>query len=232
MELADVCTALDKASPDQLFTTRGRVVEVRRVRRSCYFTLADWDERLSCALLRRYAADVGFWVRVGQVIEVTGHAEQFRCRWQLFVTDVKLIEQLVPLQEVSASLETALLDRLFTTRGKVEEVRRVRRSCYFTLSDGKARLNCALLRRNAMRLDFYIGGAGGRGGRLSGEFPCTVAVVRAGSQAGAGRAWLAPPLPLPLCQAGRGGVRYAARCSFWDVGEVGAISSPYVGNET
>jgi exonuclease VII large subunit len=156
MELADVCAALEKAPPDQLFTTRGRVAEVRRVRRSCYFTLADWDERLPCALLRRYAAGIGFWVRVGQVVEVTGHAEQFRGRWQLFVTDVKLIEQLVPLQEVSASLETALPDRLFTTRGKVVEVRRVRRSCYFTLSDGGARLHCALLRRNAMRLDFWV----------------------------------------------------------------------------
>jgi exonuclease VII large subunit len=156
MELADVCAALEKAAPDRLFTTRGRVVEARRVRQSCYFTLTDWDERLHCALLRRYAAGIGFWVRVGQVIEVTGHAEQFRGRWQLFVTDVKLIEQLVPLHEVSASLETALPDRLFTTRGKVEEVHRVRRSCYFTLSDGRARLHCALLRRNAMRLDFWV----------------------------------------------------------------------------
>lgn len=87
---------------------------------------------------------------------MTGHVEQFRDRWQLFVTDAKLIEQLVPLPEVSASLETALPDRLFTTRGKVEEVHRVRRSCYFTLSDDDARLHCALLRRNAMRLDFWV----------------------------------------------------------------------------
>lgn len=156
MELADVCAALEKAAPDQLFTTRGRVVEVHRVRRSCYFTLVDWDERLPCALLRRYAAGIGFWVRVGQVVEVTGRAERFRGQWQLFVTDAELIKQLVPLQEVSASLETALPDRLFTTRGKVAEVHRVRRSCYFTLSDGKARLHCALLRRNAMRLDFWV----------------------------------------------------------------------------
>jgi exonuclease VII large subunit len=156
MELADVCAGLEEAAPDQLFTTRGRVVEVHRVRRSCYFTLADWDERLPCALLRRYAAGIGFWVRVGQVVEVTGHAEQFRGRWQLFVTDAKLIKQLVPLREVSTSLETALPDRLFTTRGRVVEVRRVRRSCYFTLADGDARLHCALLRRNAMRLDFWV----------------------------------------------------------------------------
>jgi exonuclease VII large subunit len=155
-DLAGVCEALEKAPPDQLFTTRGRVVEVHRVRRSCYFTLADWDEQLPCALLRRYAAGIGFWVRVGQVVEVTGHAEQFRGRWQLFVTAAKLIKQLVPLQEVSASLETALPDRLFTTRGEVKEVHRVRRSCYFTLSDGDARLHCALLRRNAMRLDFWV----------------------------------------------------------------------------
>ncbi|MBN1811693.1 MAG: exodeoxyribonuclease VII large subunit [Anaerolineae bacterium] len=156
MELADVCAALEEASPDQLFTTRGRVVEVRRVRRSCYFTLADWDERLPCALLRHYAAGIGFWVRVGQVVEVTGHAEQFRGQWQLFVTAARLIEQLVLLREVSAFLETALPDRLFTTRGKVVEVHRVRRSCYFTLADGDARLHCALLRRNAMRLDFWV----------------------------------------------------------------------------
>jgi exonuclease VII large subunit len=147
---------LEEASPDQLFTTRGRVVEVHRVRRSCYFTLADWDERLPCALLRRYAVGIGFWVRVGQVIAVTGHAERFRGRWQLFVKDARLIKQFVPLQEVSASLETALPDRLFTTRGKVAEVHRVRRSCYFTLADGEARLHCALLRRNAMRLNFWV----------------------------------------------------------------------------
>jgi exonuclease VII large subunit len=156
MELAEVCTALETASPDQIFTTRGRVVEVYRVRRSCYFTLADWDERLSCALLRRYAAQIGFWVRVGQVVEVTGCAEQFRGRWQLFVTQARLIKQIVPLSEVSASLETALLDRLFATRGKVTEVHRVRRSCYFTLEDHGACLPCALLRRNAMRLDFWV----------------------------------------------------------------------------
>lgn len=156
MELADVCAGLEEAAPDQLFITRGRVVEVHRVQRSCYFTLADWDERLPCALLRRYAAGIGFWVRVGQVVEVTGHAEQFRGRWQLFVTDARLVKQIVPLQEVSASLETALPDRLFTTRGKVVEVHRVRRSCYFTLSDGDARLHCTLLRRNAMRLDFWV----------------------------------------------------------------------------
>ncbi|MBN1979507.1 MAG: exodeoxyribonuclease VII large subunit [Anaerolineae bacterium] len=156
MDLADVRKALETAPPDQLFTTRGRVVEVHRVRRSCYFTLADWDERLSCALLRRYAAGVGFWVRAGQVVEVTGHAEEFRGQWQLFVTQARLIEQLVSLQEVSASLETALPDRLCTTRGNVVEARRVRRSCYFTLADGDACLHCALLRRNAMRLDFWV----------------------------------------------------------------------------
>ncbi len=156
MELAEVCAVLETASPDQLFTTRGRVVKVHRVRRSCYFTLADWDERLPCALLRRYAAQIGFWIRVGQVVEVTGYAEQFRGRWQLFVTQVRLIKQIVPLSEVSASLETALPDRLFTTRGKVAEVHRVRRSCYFTLEHHDARLPCALLRRNAMRLDFWV----------------------------------------------------------------------------
>jgi exonuclease VII large subunit len=156
MELAGVRVALETASPDQRFTTRGRVVEVHRVRRSCYFTLVDWDDRLQCALLRRYAAHIGFWIRVGQVVEVTGYAEQFRGRWQLFVTEASLIKQIVPLQEVSASLETALPDRLFTTRGKVAEVRRVRRSCYFTLEDGDAHVHCALLRRNAMRLDFWV----------------------------------------------------------------------------
>ena len=156
MNLADVRTALETAPPDQLFTIRGRVVEVHRVRRSCYFTLADWDERLPCALLRRYAADIGFWVRTGQVVEVTGRAEQFRGQWQLFVTGARLIEQRVPLREVSASLGIAPSDRLFTTRGEVVEVHRVRRSCYFTLADGDARLHCALLRRNAMRLDFWV----------------------------------------------------------------------------
>jgi exonuclease VII large subunit len=156
MDLADVRAALEMAPPDQCFTTRGRVVEVHRVRRSCYFTLADWDERLSCALLRRYAASIGFWMQAGQIVEVTGHAEQFRGQWQLFVTEARLIEQLVPLQEVSASLETALPDRLFTTRGEVAEAHRVRRSCYFTQAHGDARLHCALLRRNAMRLGFWV----------------------------------------------------------------------------
>jgi hypothetical protein len=119
IDLADVRAALEKALPNQLFATRGRVVEVHRVRRSCYFILADWDERLPCALLRRYAAGIGFWMRVGQIVEVTGYAEQFCGQWQLFVTQASLIKQLVPLCEVGASLETALPDRLFTTRGKV-----------------------------------------------------------------------------------------------------------------
>jgi exonuclease VII large subunit len=156
MDLAGVRATLETAPPDHPFTTRGRVVEVHRVHRSCYFTLADWDERLPCALLRRYAARIGFWVRVGQVVEVTGHAEQFRGQWQLFVTDARLIKQVIPLPEVSASLETALPDRLFTTRGRVTAVHRVHRSCYFTLEDRDGRLPCALLRRNAMRLDFWV----------------------------------------------------------------------------
>jgi exonuclease VII large subunit len=154
--LADVCEALEHALPDRLLTTRGRVVAVHRVRRSCYFALTDDGVELPCAMLRRQAARTDFWVRVGQEIEVTGRAEQFRGRWQLFVEEARLVENVTDLAEVSASLQTAPPDRLFTTRGKVEEVHRVRRSCYFTLSDGDARLHCALLRRNAMSLDFWV----------------------------------------------------------------------------
>ena len=164
MDLAHVSAALRTASPDESFTTRGRVVEVNRVRRSCCFTLSDGETELPCAMLPRQAARIGFWVTVGQEVEVTGHAEQFRGRHQLFVLGARLIQSTVSLDEVSAALETALPDRLFTTRGRVAEVHRVRRSCYFTLvpgetemsAGGAAQLRCALLRRNAMRLDFWV----------------------------------------------------------------------------
>jgi exonuclease VII large subunit len=164
MDLARVSAALRTASPDESFTTRGRVAEVHRVRRSCYFTLSDGEAELPCAMLRRQAARLGFWVTVGQEVEVTGHAEQFRGRYQLLVLEARLIRTTASLAEVSAALETALPDRLFTTRGRVTEVHRVRRSCYFTLvpgeaevsAGGAAQLHCALLRRNAMRLDFWV----------------------------------------------------------------------------
>jgi exonuclease VII large subunit len=158
--LADVCEALEHAPPDQLFTTRGRVVAVHRVHRSCYFTLTDDGVELPCAMLRRQAARTDFWVRVGQEIEVTGRAEQFRGRWQLFVEEARLVENVTDLAEVSASLQTAPPDRLFTTRGKVAAVHRVSGSCYFTLAqsevEGGVRLKCALLRRQAARTDFWV----------------------------------------------------------------------------
>jgi exonuclease VII large subunit len=156
VDLASVCEALGQAPPGQLFTTRGRVVEVHRVRRSCYFTLSDGEAELPCAMLRRQAARTDFWVRAGQEVEVTGHAEQFRGQWQLFVEEAWLIGSVTGLAKVSAALETALPDRLFTTRGRVAEAHRVRRSCYFTLADGDVQLSCALLRRNAMSLDFWV----------------------------------------------------------------------------
>jgi exonuclease VII large subunit len=66
------------------------VVEVRRVRRSCYFTLADGDARLHCALLRRNAMRLDFWVSVEQEVEVAGYPENFQGRWQLYVLEAKL----------------------------------------------------------------------------------------------------------------------------------------------
>jgi hypothetical protein len=115
-------------------------------------------------MLRRQAARIGFWVAVGQEVEVTGHAEQFRGRHQLFVLEARLIQRAVSLAEVSAELATALPDRLLATQGRVAEVHRVRRSCYFTLvpgeseisASGEVQLHCALLRRNAMGLGFWV----------------------------------------------------------------------------
>jgi len=89
--LADVCEALEHAPPDRLFTTRGKVEEVRHVRRSCYFTLSDGDARLHCALLRRNAMRLDFWVSVGQEVEVAGYPENFRGRWQLYVLEARLL---------------------------------------------------------------------------------------------------------------------------------------------
>ena len=129
MDLAHVSAALPTASPDESLTTRGRVAGVHRVRRSCYFTLSEGETELPCAMLRRQAAGIDFWVTVGQEVEVTGRAEQFRGRHQLFVLEARLIQSAVSLAEVSAVLETALPDRLLTTRGRVAEVHRVRRSC-------------------------------------------------------------------------------------------------------
>lgn len=91
ISLPNVCVALETAPPDRLFTTRGRVLEVHRVRSSCYFTLADGDIRLPCALLRRNVVHTDFWVTVGQEIEATGHAEQFRGLWQLYVLEARLV---------------------------------------------------------------------------------------------------------------------------------------------
>jgi exonuclease VII large subunit len=115
-------------------------------------------------MLRRQAARTDFWVRVGQEVQVTGHAEEFRGRYQLFVLEARLIDEAVGLAEASAALETALPDHLFVTQGRVVQVHRVRRSCYFTLvpsesetADGDGvQLHCALLRRNAMYLDFWV----------------------------------------------------------------------------
>jgi len=90
--LRDVCAALPSALPDRPFVTRGRVAEVRRVRGSCYFTLADGAARLPCALLRQNAARTEFWVAVGQTVEVTGYAECFRGRWQLYVVEARLVQ--------------------------------------------------------------------------------------------------------------------------------------------
>ena len=163
MDLVHVAAALETASPDESLTTRGRVVEVHRVRRSCYFSLSDGEVVLPCAMLRRQAAHTDFWVTVGQEVKVTGHAEQFRGRHQLFVQEARLTKHVVSLAEVRAALPTALPDRLFTTQGRVSQVHRVRRSCYLTLVSGEAeagaeepQLHCALLRRNAMRLDFWV----------------------------------------------------------------------------
>lgn len=161
MDLAHVAAALETASPDESLTARGRVVEVHRVRRSCYFSLSDGEVVVPCAMLRRQAAHTDFWVTAGQEVEVTGYAEQFRGRHQLFVLEARLIKHVVCLAEVRAALPTALPDRPFTTQGCVSEVHRVRRSCYFTLVPGETeaeepQLHCALLRRNAMRLDFWV----------------------------------------------------------------------------
>jgi len=91
-DLSEVCQTLSLVLPDQAFVTQGKVVEVKRVRGSCYLTLADESARLPCALLRREAAQIDFWVTVGQVVEVTGYAECFRDRWQLFVIYARLVQ--------------------------------------------------------------------------------------------------------------------------------------------
>ncbi len=97
--LAEVCAVLRSVPGDRVLVTQGRVIEVHRVRGSCYFTLAPssgsgqggGDARLSCALLRRSAAQTDFWVTVGQVVDVTGYAECFRDRWQLRVVEARLV---------------------------------------------------------------------------------------------------------------------------------------------
>jgi RecJ-like exonuclease len=91
VSLASVCAALETALPDRLFTTQGWVADVHRVRSSCYFTLADSDTRLPCALLRHNVVHTDFWVTVGQEIEATGHAERFRGQWQLYVLEARLV---------------------------------------------------------------------------------------------------------------------------------------------
>ena len=91
-ELREVHAALTTAPPDRAFVTQGEVVEVKRVRRSCYFTLADGDTQLPCALLRRNAAQANFWVTAGQIVEVTGYAERYKDHWQLYVVAAWLVE--------------------------------------------------------------------------------------------------------------------------------------------
>ena len=99
VNLVEVCAALTLAAPDRVFVTRGQVVGVKRMRGSCYFALADPsaplrtgdDARLPCVLLRRNAAQIDFWVTVGQMVEVEGYAECFRGRWQLYVVEARLV---------------------------------------------------------------------------------------------------------------------------------------------
>lgn len=83
---------LETALPDRPFLTRGHVIEVKRVRGSCYFTLADGDARLPCALLRSVAAQTDFWLTVGQMVEVEGYAECFRGHWQLRLVEARLAQ--------------------------------------------------------------------------------------------------------------------------------------------
>ena len=63
---------------------------------------------MPCAMLRRQAARTDFWMTVGQEVEVTGRAEQFHGRYQLFVLEARLLKMVTSLAEVSASLEAAL----------------------------------------------------------------------------------------------------------------------------
>jgi len=92
VSLPKVYKALSSAPPDRPFVTRGKVTKVKRVRGSCYFTLAEGDARLPCALLRRSAAQTDFWVTPGQMVEVEGYAECFREQWQLLVVAAQLVQ--------------------------------------------------------------------------------------------------------------------------------------------
>ncbi len=91
VNLSQVCEALSSAPPDRPFATRGKVTKVKRVRGSCYFTLAEGDARLQCALLRQSAAQTDFWVASGQIVEVDGYAECFRGQWQLLMVAARLV---------------------------------------------------------------------------------------------------------------------------------------------
>lgn len=53
---------------------------------------ANDDAQLPCALLSQNAAQTDFWVTVGQVVEVTGYAEHFGDRWQLYVVEAQLVQ--------------------------------------------------------------------------------------------------------------------------------------------
>ncbi|MCP4605078.1 MAG: exodeoxyribonuclease VII large subunit [Proteobacteria bacterium] len=92
VDLSEVNTALGTALSDRPFVTRGYVVEVKRVRGSCYFTLADGDAQLPSVLLKQDGVRIDFWVTVGQVMEVKGYAECFQGRWQLRLVEARLVQ--------------------------------------------------------------------------------------------------------------------------------------------
>ena len=91
MRLSTVIESLPTAPPDRLLCTRGKVVAVERVRGDCHFTVADEDARLPCVLPRRNAAQIGFWVKAGQTVEVEGYADRVSGQWRLNATTARLV---------------------------------------------------------------------------------------------------------------------------------------------
>ncbi len=88
-----MCKALASTSSGQVFVTHGKVVEVKRVQGSCYFTLTKGDH--DCCVRCSIRTQQHRWTlgNSGQTVVVKGCATPVRDQYQLYeMSDESIVE--------------------------------------------------------------------------------------------------------------------------------------------